>query len=106
MSKGPRQGEDTEDRRHLMRQMPQQASAEDGQDTKDVIPSGEFDEDEDEETIAMVRASKNTRPQGPGPTVVCPSPAPNASAGSRGYIPLGRRTQDVCAQLTFILQLG
>ena len=76
-----------------MPQIPQQASAEDGQDTEDVIPSGEFDEDEDEETIAMVRASKNMRPRGPGPTGVRPSPAPNA--GSRGYIPLARRTQDV-----------
>ena len=76
-----------------MQQMPQQASAKGGQDTKDVIPSGEFDEDEDKETIAMVRVSKSMRLQGPGPTVVHPSTAPNA--GSRGCIPLAQQTQDM-----------
>ncbi len=36
------------------------ASAKDDQDIEDMLPSGKFDQDESEETIAMVKASKST----------------------------------------------
>ena len=49
---------------------------------------GKFDQDESEETVAMVRASKSTMLQGPGPTVVGPSQAAKVDSS-------GRRSEDM-----------
>ena len=67
-----------------------QAHAEDGDDIEDTSMSarGEFDQNESEETVAMVRASKSTMLRGPGPTVVGPSQAAKADSS-------GRRTENM-----------
>ena len=49
---------------------------------------GEFDQDESEETVTMVRASKSTMLRGPGPTVVGPLQAAKADSS-------GQHTKDV-----------
>ena len=58
---------------------------------------GEFDQDESEETVAMLRASKSTIPRGPGPTVVGPLQAAKVDSS-------GRCTEDVRYPLFYKLE--
>ena len=76
-----------------------QARAKDGDDIEDTSMSacGEFDQDESEETVAMVRASKSTMLRGPGLTVVGPLQAAKADSS-------GRHTEDVRYPLFYKLE--